>query len=443
MTLETSAATLEKIISLCKRRGFVYPSAELYGGLNGVYDLGHLGVLLKQRIRHLWRTSLNKFTPYVFSFEGAILGPEAMWNASGHTQHFHDPMVDCLSCKHRYRADDIDISKPCPHCGNTKWTAVRTFNMMFQTNLGAASDSNSIAYLRPETAQSMYVNFKNVMGSQRAKVPFGMAQIGKAFRNEITPKQFLFRMREFEQMEMQWFCKPETSRIDFDRWVQARHQFYMFIGLTPDRIRLRPHAPDELAHYSTQCTDVEYHFPFGWKELEGIAHRGSFDLSQHMIHAKKDLQVYDEETKISYTPEIVECSVGVDRLFLTLLFDAYHEDIIEGEARVVLKFKPHVAPITVACLPLTKKQEPSTLKIYQDLTLAGLTVAYDDSGSIGKRYRRFDEIGTPFCITYDFDSDTDNCVTIRDRDTTAQQRIPIANVKKHIMDSLQRTEYVI
>lgn len=432
----TRMATLDKIVALCKRRGFVYQSAEIYGGLNGVYDFGPLGTLLKQNIRASWIKSMMNIADNIVMLEGALLGPYEVWKASGHIDNFNDPMVDCTNCKHRYRTDEIDLQKPCPHCGIIAWTEPRQFNMMFKTQLGAASDQASTAYLRPETAQAIYINFKNVLSTTRVKIPFGIAQIGKAFRNEITPKQFLFRMREFEQMEMEWFCKPEESNDWFERWAQARKEFYQAIGITPERIRLRSHAPDELAHYSQACIDVEYDFPFGWKELEGIAHRGNFDLSQHTKHSGKDLGVYDEETKESYIPHVVECSVGVDRLFLTTLFDAYTEDTVEGEERVVLKLSPVLAPVKAAFMPLTKKLSAQAHAIYSTIRARGIMVQFDESGSIGKRYRRQDEIGTPFCFTYDFDSETTGTVTVRHRDTTVQERINIDHINTFLTKKL-------
>lgn len=432
MDVSYTPVSLETLVALCKRRGFVFQSAEIYGGLNGVYDFGPLGALLKQNIRSAWLNSLRKAPGEIVQLDGAILGAQAVWEASGHVASFHDPMIDCLNCKHRYRADDIDTNKACPHCGKTAWTQVRQFNMMFQTNLGAAADQSSIAYLRPETAQAIFVNFKNVMTSSRMAIPFGIAQIGKAFRNEITPKQFLFRMREFEQMEMEWFCTAPSSDAFFDQWTALRKSFYEAIGINKDRIRIRPHEKDELAHYSTKCNDVEYQYPFGWKELEGIAHRGTFDLTQHSKHSGKDLAVFDEATKTSYVPTVVECSVGVDRLFLTLLFDSYHEDVVEGEQRVVLRFHPAIAPIKAAFLPLSKKISEPMHAIYKKLYQEGLSVDFDDAGSIGRRYRRQDEIGTPFCFTYDFESETDQCVTVRHRDTTQQERISIASIREFL-----------
>ena len=436
--MSSNQVTLEKIVALCKRKGFVYQTAEIYGGLNGVYDFGHLGHLLKENIRQAWTHAMNQTDRDILSLEGSLLSPYAVWEASGHVTNFHDPMVDCLTCKHRYRADDIDLAKACPHCGNTSWTDIREFNMMFKTNLGAAADNSSIAFLRPETAQSIYVNFKNVMSTNRVKIPFGIAQIGKAFRNEITPKQFLFRMREFEQMEMEWFCKPEQGFTDFDYWCEQRMNFFKRIGITPSKLRFHEQTKDELAHYSKACKDIEYEFPFGWKELEGIAYRGDFDLTQHSKHAGKDLSVHDEQTKTSFMPHIVESSVGVDRLFLTLLFDSYIEDVIENEPRVVLKFHPTIAPIKAAVLPLIKKISEPAEKLYLQLKRKGYMVDFDESGSIGKRYRRQDEMGTPVCFTYDFESETDQCVTARNRDTTTQERISIDKVEQYLEHLLKK-----
>lgn len=429
----TSGATLEKITALCKRRGFVYPSADLYSGINGIYDFGPLGTLLKHNIRAAWLASVRAAQDSILLFEGALLAPEIVWQASGHVENFHDPLVDCLSCKHRYRADDIDLHKACPHCGNRSWTEVRQFNMMFKTALGAVADTSHYAYLRPETAQSIFINFKNIMSSNRIKIPFGVAQIGKAFRNEITPKQFLFRMREFEQMELEWFCHPDQSAHDFTQWREARFTFYtQYLELNKEKIRLRDHTAQELSHYSQNTCDVEYNFPFGWKELEGIAHRGNFDLSQHSTFSGKDLSVYDEHTKTSYIPHVVETSVGCDRLFLTLLFDAYQEDMVEGETRIVLRLAPRIAPIKAAFLPLTKHQSEKMHALYHEIRKTGLSVEFDETGSIGKRYRRQDEIGTPLCFTYDTQSEQDNTVTVRNRDTMQQERIAWQDVEEYV-----------
>ncbi len=433
---ETPKVTLEKLVALCKRRGLVYQTAEIYGGLNGVYDTGPIGTLIKQNIRKAWVNSLKATGLDILFIEGSLLAPPAVWEASGHLEGFQDPMIDCLVCKHRYRADDIDSTKACPHCGNQSWTPIRQFNLMFKTQVGAAEDAASIAYLRPETAQSIFINFKNVMTSNRVKIPFGIAQIGKAFRNEITPKQFLFRMREFEQMELEWFCKEETAQQFFEYWCDTRKQFYTTIGINPANIRLRPHEKDELSHYSSATSDVEYRFPFGWKELEGIAHRGNFDLTRHTEFSGKDLSVFDEETKSSYIPHVVECSVGTDRLFLTLLFASYHEEVIEGETRISLKLSPHIAPFTAAFMPLTKQQAEPMETIYRELKRKGYALQYDLSGSIGKRYRRQDEIGTPLCFTYDFDTEKDSMVTVRNRDTMKQERIPINQIEDTIKQLL-------
>lgn len=436
MALGSSSATLEAITALCKRRGFVYPTASIYGGLNGVYDIGPLGTLLKENIRNIWKRSIQTEQGDMLFIEGAILAPRQVWEASGHVEHFHDPMVDCLNCKHRYRADDIDLNKACPNCGKKAWTDVRQFNMMFKTYVGATEDQSSIAYLRPETAQSIFTNFKNIISTNRVKIPFGVAQIGKAFRNEITPKQFLFRMREFEQMEMEWFCKGEDARTFFEYWCAKRLEFYDMIGIKKENIRIRPHEKGELSHYSQYTSDVEYNFPFGWKELEGIAYRGNFDLTQHSEHSGKDLSVFDEETKESYIPHVVECSVGTDRTFITLLFEAYDEDVADNEPRIVLRFAPAVAPVKAAFMPLTKKQEEPMHKLFSAIKATGISVQYDQSGSIGKRYRRQDEIGTPFCFTYDFDSETDHCVTVRHRDSMQQERIAIDAVPEFLKKML-------
>ncbi len=428
--------TLDTLVALCKRRGFIFQTAEIYGGLNGFYDFGHLGTLLKENIRQNWRNSLFNKKGEIIFMEGSLIGPEAMWIASGHVQNFHDPMVDCMECKHRFRADHIDLEKSCANCGKKNWTEVRTFNMMFKTNIGAAEAHASTGYLRPETAQAIFVNFKNVLSTSRVKIPFGIAQIGKAFRNEITPKQFLFRMREFEQMEMEWFCKSEDAQEMFDFWRQKRLDFYHDLGLDKEKLRLRPHEKDELSHYSSQTDDVEYNFPFGWKELEGIAHRGNYDLTQHTKHAGKELAVFDEQTKSSYIPDVIECSVGSDRLLLTILFDSYREDSVDGETRNYFAFKPSIAPIKAAFFPLSKKLEEPARAIFDTIRKSIPHIQFDVSGSIGKRYRRQDEIGTPLCFTYDFDSAESNTITVRDRNTTKQERIAIDEILPYIQKVL-------
>jgi len=369
--------------------------------------------------------------------EGSLLGSEEVWRASGHISNFHDPMVDCLNCKHRFRADEIDLTKSCSSCGVKNWTEPREFNLMFKTQMGALANATSNAYLRPETAQSIFINFKNIISTYRVKIPFGIAQIGKSFRNEITPRQFLFRTREFEQMEIEWFCKPEESLAVFDQWLKARKDYYYAMGFDENNIRFKAHAKEDLSHYSVCCTDVEFLFPFGWKELEGIAHRGDFDLSTHSKHSGKNLEVYEEETKNSYTPHVVECSVGTDRLMLALLCNAYKEDTVEGETRIYLDLKPSIAPVTVAILPLTKKLSEKALEIFSELENQNIAVEFDENGSVGKRYRRQDEIGTPICVTYDFESLEDHSVTVRHRNTTKQERIAIKDLVAYIQNILK------
>ena len=426
--------TLDKIISLCKRRGFVFQSAEIYGGINGIYDFGHLGTLIKENLKTAWKKSIQNEKGEIFFLDGAQIGPVPMWTASGHVQNFHDPMIDCLNCKKRFRTDDdnIDTNKSCPSCGVKSWTNIRNFNLMFQTQLGALQDESSIAYLRPETAQTIFVQFKNVLTTNRAKLPFGIAQIGKAFRNEITPKQFLFRMREFEQMELEWFCKDSESMDFFNFWVEKRKNFYKNIGININNIRIYQHPQEKLSHYSKCTFDIEYEFPFGFKELEGIAHRTNFDLTQHMQHSGKDLSIFDEKTNTKEIPTVVETSVGVERLFLTVLFDAYHEDEMDGEIRTVLKLHPTIAPIKAAVFPLVKKLNEPAEKLYLKLKQKFINIEFDDKGSIGKRYRRQDEIGTPLCITFDFESLENQTVTVRNRDTGKQERISIDMVETYV-----------
>ena len=430
--------TLDKIVSLCKRKGFVFPAAEIYGGINGIYDFGHLGYLLKENLKSAWRKSIQNDYGDIFFLDGSLIGPKPMWVASGHVENFHDPMIDCTNCKKRFRTDDdnINTDKPCPSCGIKAWTAIRDFNLMFQTQLGALQDEAATAYLRPETAQTMFVQFKNVLTTSRTKLPFGIAQIGKAFRNEITPKQFLFRMREFEQMELEWFCKEQESMEFFDFWVHKRRDFYISIGINMNKIRFYEHPKEKLSHYSKKTFDIEYEFPFGFKELEGIAHRTNFDLTQHTKHSGKDLAVFDQDTNTSEIPTVIESSVGVERLFLTTLFDAYHEDEMDGETRIVLKLHPSIAPIKAAVFPLVKKVNEPAEKLYAELKKQFVNIDFDDKGSIGKRYRRQDEIGTPVCITIDFETLENQTVTIRDRDTGKQERIAMDRVADFITSLL-------
>ena len=435
------SVTLEKLVSLCKRRGFVYPSNEIYGGLNGVYDFGPIGYLLNRDICKAWVHAITTHHEKIVFLDGALLGSEALWKASGHIDQFHDSMIDCSSCKKRYRTDEIDSNAHCRHCGAKNWSQPRQFNMMFKTEMGAVAHQNSYAYLRPETAQSIFVNFKNVTSTSRLKPPFGIAQIGKAFRNEITPKQFLFRMREFQQMELEWFCKKSEADYYFNLLTKERFEFYETIGIDLKKIRIRAHKEDERAHYSLGCNDIEYKFPFGWKEVEGIANRGTFDLTNHSTFSGKDLSIYDAEERSSYIPHVIECSVGIDRLFLTLLCDAYCEDTINNEERTVLKFSPIIAPIKACFLPLTKKQAPETMRLFTRIKqeqhcISPQNLQYDETGSIGKRYRRQDEIGTPFCFTYDFETEHDAFMTVRNRDTTKQKRISVDQIGTYLRDHI-------
>jgi glycyl-tRNA synthetase len=437
--MSVNPVTLDQIVSLCKRRGFVFPASDIYGGINGIYDFGHLGHLMKENIKTAWKKSIQDNTlGDILFFDGSLIGSAAMWTASGHIANFHDPMIDCMNCKKRFRTDDdnIDTQKSCPSCGVKAWTAIRDFNLMFQTQLGALQDESAKAYLRPETAQTIFVQFKNIMTTSRSKIPFGVAQIGKAFRNEITPKQFLFRMREFEQMELEWFCKEETSMQTFEYWTQKRKDFYGSIGINTSKIKLYAHPKEKLSHYSKCTFDVEYEFPFGFKELEGIAHRGTFDLTQHSTHSGKDLAVFDQETNSSFMPTVIETSVGVERLFLTLLFDAYTQDIMDNEERIVLKLHPTIAPIKACVLPLVKKLNDPAETLFKELKKQFINIDFDESGSIGKRYRRNDEIGTPVCFTVDYQTLEDQTITVRHRDTGAQERINIGQACNYLSNLL-------
>ncbi len=435
---------MEEIVSLAKRRGFVFQSSEIYGGINGFWDFGPVGAELRRNLKDFWWKRMTTDRDDVVGVDTSIIAHPETWKASGHIDCFSDPMVDCKKCKGRFRADQIgDMS--CPEkpskkpgeCGG-ELTEPRSFNLMFQTFVGANQEASSIAYLRPETCQSIFTQFKNVVTSSRQKIPFGIAQIGKSFRNEITPRNFIFRSREFEQMEMEFFIKPtvEEGKKWYEHWKQARLQWFYDLGIKKDKLRLREHDKDELAHYARGCVDVEYEFPMGWSELEGIADRSNYDLTQHSKFSKKDLSLFDEATKEKYTPGVIECSVGVDRTFLTLLCDAFDKDTLGGEERIVMRFAPHIAPYKVAIFPLSGKLEEPTRKLYADIR-KNFRADYDDAGSIGKRYRRHDEIGTPFCITYDFQSEEDKQVTIRDRDTLKQERVSIDQVEKYLWDKIK------
>ena len=421
---------MDKLVSLTKRRGFIFQSSEIYGGINSCYDYGPLGVELKKNIKELWWKSMVYERADVEGLDASILMHPRVWEASGHVEGFTDPLVDCKNCKMRWRADQIDLEKGCPNCGG-ELTEPRMFNLMFKTFMGPVEDDAHVVYLRPETAQGIYVNFHNVRESMRKKVPFGIAQIGKAFRNEITPGNFIFRTREFEQMEMQYFVKPGTDEEWFEYWKEERFKWYDRLGINKDKLRFHQHGPDELAHYAKAAFDIEYEFPFGWSEIEGIHNRTDFDLSRHQEYSGKDLRYYDQEADEKYIPYVVETSTGVDRLMLTTLVDAYTEE----EDRVVLRFKPYLAPIKAAVLPLVKRDGMPEIarKIEADLRKR-FKVFYDEGGSIGRRYRRQDEIGTPYCITVDSQTLEDGTVTIRERDSMEQIRIDKSRVLEYISE---------
>lgn len=424
-----------ELVSLCKRRGFVFQSSEIYGGLTGFWDYGPLGVILKKKISDHWWESLVYRRDDIVGLDSSIIAHPKVWEASGHVECFHDLMVDCKECKKRFRTDQVSSDK-CPECGG-ELTTPRQFNLMFQTHVGPSSDTQSLSYLRPETAQSIFTNFKNILASSRQKLPFGVAQIGKAFRNEVTPRNFIFRSREFDQMEMEYFINAQDSKKWFDYWVQDRFNWYMELGIKKEKLRLRPHSKDELAHYARECVDVEYNFPFGWQELEGIADRGDFDLKQHINCSKKDLTYYDDETKERFIPAVIETSAGVDRTFLTVLVDAFHvEELENGEVRNLISLNPKLAPVEVAVFPLVKKLREPTIKLEQELKKKFKTF-YDEKGAIGRLYRRQDEIGTPYCITFDFQSLEDNAVTVRDRDTMLQDRVSIDKLKDYLGERLK------
>ena len=431
---------MDTIVSLCKRRGFVFPASEIYGGIGNTYDYGPLGVELKRRVKEAWWMRTVTMRDDVVGLDSAIIQNPKTWETSGHVAGFTDPMVDCKKCKARFRADKLDDAR-CPErpskkpgeCGN-ELTEPRAFNLMFKTQVGAVEGAGSIAYLRPETAQGIFLNFKNVVESSRMKPPFGIGQIGKSFRNEITPGNFVFRTREFEQAEMEFFLPPEQNDHWYEYWRKERHQWYMDYGIDPSRLRLREHAPDELAHYSTGCTDVEYEYPFGWGELEGIACRTDFDLKRHSEASGKDLRWFDPDTKQKYFPWVVEPAAGVDRTALTFLIDAWDEEKVEDETRVVLRFHPEIAPITVGVLPLVKKEgmPEKALEIDRELRRARYSTFYDESAAIGRRYRRLDEVGTPYCVTIDGDTLKDDVVTVRERDTMLQERIKVAELRAYL-----------
>ncbi|MDF1544205.1 MAG: glycine--tRNA ligase [bacterium] len=427
---------MEKIVSLCKRRGYVFPSSEIYGGLISCWDYGPLGAELKRNLKNFWWDTMTARRNDIEGLDAAILMHPQVWHTSGHVEEFNDPMVDCKKCKARFRADKVDESrcpmKPSktPHECDGELTEVRNFNLMFKTYMGPVEDSSAIIYMRPETAQGIYVNFLNVKNSSRQKIPFGIAQIGKAFRNEITPGNFIFRTREFEQMEMQFFIHPSEDVQWFKYWREQRWEFYKNLGINMEKLRWHEHGPDELAHYAKAAYDIEYEYPFGWQELEGVHNRTDFDLTRHMEATKKDMRYFDERFEEKFVPYIIETSAGCDRTLLTLLVDAYDEIEIKGEQRVFLRLSPRISPIKAAILPLVKKQGMPEFaqKVYQELGRK-FKLFYDESGAVGRRYARMDEAGTPFCITVDGQSLEDETMTVRDRDTMEQTRMKVAELQ--------------
>jgi len=431
--------TMEKIVNLAKRRGFAFQSSEIYGGLASCWDYGPIGVELKRNVKEAWWRDMVTRRADIVGIDCSILMHPRVWEASGHVAGFTDPLVDCKLCKERFRADKLMDAqcprKPSKHPGECEGelTEARQFNLMFKTFMGPVEDTASVVFLRPETAQGIFVNFLNVLHTSRQKIPFGIAQIGKSFRNEITPGNFLFRTREFEQMEMEFFVRPGEDERWYEYWREERLNWYTRYGIRRENLRLREHAPEELAHYAKACVDVEYHFPFGWSELEGIANRTDFDLRRHAEYSGKDLSYYDEETKERFYPYVIEPAAGADRATLAFLVDAYDEDVADGEPRVVLRFHPRIAPVKVAVFPLLRKEgHPERALEIVDILRQHFTVQYDQSGSIGRRYRRQDEIGTPFGVTVDHQTLQDNTVTLRDRDTMRQERISVERLVEEL-----------
>ena len=450
--------TMDKIVALAKARGFVYPGSEIYGGLANTWDYGNLGVELKNNVKRAWWKKFIQENPYNVGVDCAILMNPQTWVASGHLGGFSDPLMDCRECHERFRADKLieDYAQEngivldhsvdgwsqeemtnyieehkiaCPTCGKHNFTDIRQFNLMFKTFQGVTEDAKSVVYLRPETAQGIFVNFKNVQRTSRKKIPFGIGQIGKSFRNEITPGNFTFRTREFEQMELEFFCEPDTDLEWFAYWKNFCIQWLKELGMKDDELRARDHEPEELSFYSKATTDLEFLFPFGWGELWGIADRTDYDLTRHQDTSKEDMSYFDDEKKIRYVPYVVEPSLGADRVTLAFLCSAYDEETLEGgDVRIVLHFHPALAPVKIGVLPLSKKLGEGAEKIYLEL-LKDYNCEYDDRGNIGKRYRRQDEIGTPYCVTYDFESETDGCVTVRERDSMQQERVKIEDLK--------------
>ena len=462
--MENSKKTMDKIVALCKTRGFIFPGSEIYGGLANSWDYGPLGVEFKNNVKKAWWQKFVQESRYNVGLDSAIIMNPQAWVASGHVGGFSDPLMDCKGCKARHRADKLiedyafqnglndnpaswsfdematyikEKGIVCPLCGGNDFADIKKFNLMFKTFIGVTEDSTNTVYLRPETAQGIFVNFSSVQRSTRRKLPFGVAQIGKSFRNEITPGNFTFRTREFEQMELEFFCKPGTDLEWFKYWKDFCHKWLLDLGMREENLRLRDHDAEELCFYSKATTDFEFLFPFGWGELWGIADRTDYDLGQHQEHSGKDMTYFDPETNEHYVPYVVEPSLGADRVALAFLVDAYDEETIgEGDVRVVLHLHPALAPVKAAILPLSKKLSEKALELYDELAKY-FPCDFDETGSIGKRYRREDEIGTPFCITYDFDTENDGCVTVRDRDTMEQVRLPMSEVKDYILAKLR------
>ncbi|MFH0941110.1 MAG: glycine--tRNA ligase [Candidatus Omnitrophota bacterium] len=439
---------MDKIASLCKRRGFIFQSSEIYGGLANTWDYGPLGVELKRNVKNCWWKSVVQERMDMVGLDCAILMHPQVWKASGHVDGFADPLVDCKECKKRFRADHLNSTndeniKECPFCKakiDLRVTVPRMFNLMMKVSLGAVEDEGGVTYLRPETAQGIFVNFLNILDTTRKKLPFGVAQIGKSFRNEITPGNSTFRTREFEQMEIEYFVKPEEDERWYESWINERFNWYIKYGIKKEHLRIRPHAKDELAHYAKACSDIEYEFPFGWSELEGIANRADFDLKQHEQFSGKEMVYFDPQENKKIRPHIIEPSGGVDRAALAFLVDAYHEEKVKDETRVVLKFSKELAPIKVAILPLLKNR-PQVVSMAKDIArglMGAIPLVYDDTAAIGKLYRRQDEVGTLYCVTVDVQSLEDNKVTVRDRDTMLQDRIEVSRLKEYLSDKLTK-----
>ncbi len=424
----------DRVVSLCKRRGFVFPSAEIYGGFRSTYDYGPLGALMLRNVKDAWLRSMVQERDDVLLIDASILNPPQVFEASGHLANFTDPLVDCKNCKARHRLDQLADENTCPSCGKSgTFTEARAFNLMFKTNAGPVEDSGAVAYLRPETAQGMFTNFGNVLTTSRKKPPFGIAQVGKSFRNEITPGNFVFRTREFEQMEMEFFVPPAEAEQWYVYWIEQRYNWYVNLGIPADQLRIRPHDADELSHYSSGTSDVEFTFPWGWGELEGVANRGDFDLTQHANASGEKLDYFDQTTGERYRPHVIEPAAGATRTMMAFLLAAYDEEEVNGDTRTVLHLHPRIAPYKVAVLPLSKKPELSevsraVLKSLQPHFMCD----YDDTQNIGKRYRRQDEVGTPYCITVDFESLVDGAVTVRERDSMNQERIAIADLVAYL-----------